>query len=61
VLTLEHGRIPPTINYVTPDPDCDLDIVPNVAREATLRVVLSNSFGLGGQNAAAVFRQYEAQ
>jgi 3-oxoacyl-[acyl-carrier-protein] synthase II len=61
VLTLEHGRIPPTINYFTPDPDCDLDIVPNVARDADLRVVLSNSFGLGGQNAAAVLRRYEAQ
>jgi 3-oxoacyl-[acyl-carrier-protein] synthase II len=61
VLTLEHGRIPPTINYVTPDPDCDLDIVPNVARDADLRVVLSNSFGLGGQNAAALLRRYQAQ
>ena len=60
VLTLQHGCLPPTINYVTPDPDCDLDIVPNVARAgATLRVVLSNSFGLGGQNAAALFRRYE--
>ena len=60
VLTLEHGCIPPTINYETPDPDCDLDIVVNEPRAATLQMVMSNSFGLGGQNAAAVFRRYEA-
>ena len=59
VLTLDRGCIPPTINYVTPDPACDLDIVPNVARAAALDVVLSNSFGLGGQNTAAVFRRYQ--
>ncbi|MCC6236656.1 MAG: beta-ketoacyl-ACP synthase II [Dehalococcoidia bacterium] len=60
VLTMHHGLIPPTINYVTPDPECDLDVVPNQARRADLRVVMSNSFGLGGQNASAVFRRYEA-
>lgn len=59
VLTMHHGVIPPTINYVTPDPDCDLDVVPNTPRRADLRVVMSNSFGLGGQNASAVFRRYE--
>ena len=59
VLAMHHGCIPPTINHFTDDPDCDLDIVPNVARPANLRVVLSNSFGLGGQNACAVFRRYE--
>ena len=58
ILTIEHDLIPPTINYVTPDPSCDLDIVPNEAREAHLDVVLSNSFGLGGQNASAIFRRY---
>ncbi len=59
VLTMEHGCIPPTINYETPDPECDLDVVPREARPADLRVVMSNSFGLGGQNACAVFRRYE--
>ncbi len=59
VLTIEHDLLPPTINYETPDPDCDLDIVPNEAREAHPDVVLSNSFGLGGQNASAIFRRYE--
>ena len=58
-LTIHHGCLPPTINYTTPDPECDLDVVPNVARAATPRVVLSNSFGLGGQNASAVFVRYE--
>ena len=59
VLAMHHGCMPPTINHFTDDPDCDLDIVPNEARPADLRVVLSNSFGLGGQNACAVFRRYE--
>jgi 3-oxoacyl-(acyl-carrier-protein) synthase len=54
-----HGCIPPTINYVTPDPACDLDITPNKSRPASLRTVISNSFGLGGQNACAVFRRFE--
>jgi 3-oxoacyl-[acyl-carrier-protein] synthase II len=59
VLTMQHGCIPPTINYVTPDPECDLDIVPNEAREADLSVVMSNSFGLGGQNSCAVFKRIQ--
>jgi 3-oxoacyl-[acyl-carrier-protein] synthase II len=59
VLAMTHGCIPPTINHEHDDPDCDLDITPNVARPAELNVVMSNSFGLGGQNAAAVFRRYE--
>ena len=62
VLTMVRGCIPPTVNYESPDPDCDLDVVPNEARPAPeLRAVLSNSFGLGGQNASAVFRRYEAR
>ncbi|MCK9486983.1 MAG: beta-ketoacyl-ACP synthase II [Dehalococcoidia bacterium] len=58
VLALHHGVVPPTINYEEPDPDCDLDVTPNVAVEHAIDVVMSNSFGLGGQNAAAVFRRY---
>ena len=58
VLAMHHGCIPPTINYVTPDPDCDLDVTPNEARASAIDVVLSNSFGLGGQNATAIFRRY---
>ncbi|MFN8598364.1 MAG: beta-ketoacyl-ACP synthase II [Anaerolineae bacterium] len=53
-LTLKHSIIHPTINYETPDPECDLDYVPNVARQADVQVTLSNSFGLGGQNACLV-------
>ena len=56
VLALQHGIIPPTINYETPDPQCDLDYVPNQARKADLKVVLSNSFGFGGTNACVIFR-----
>ncbi len=58
VLTLVHGIIPPTINLEQPDPACDLDYVPNVARRATVRAALSNSFGFGGQNACLVFRAW---
>jgi len=57
-LTIKHGVIHPTINYETPDPECDLDYVPNVAREAKVDVVLSNSFGLGGQDACLVVGRY---
>ncbi|NOR83415.1 MAG: beta-ketoacyl-[acyl-carrier-protein] synthase II, partial [Ardenticatenales bacterium] len=60
ILTLEHGIIHPTINYDTPDPECDLDYVPNVARKAEVNVVLSNSFGLGGQNACLVLARFDA-
>jgi 3-oxoacyl-[acyl-carrier-protein] synthase II len=59
VLALRHGILPPTINYETPDPDCDLDYVPNKPREAPIRVALSNSFGFGGTNATLVFRKAE--
>jgi 3-oxoacyl-[acyl-carrier-protein] synthase II len=53
-LTMREGVIPPTINYEHPDPEIPLDVVPNVKREATVRTVLSNSFGFGGQNACLV-------
>ncbi len=58
VLAIRDNVLPPTINYETPDPDCDLDYVPNEARPHQVDVVLSNSFGLGGQNAALVLRRY---
>jgi 3-oxoacyl-[acyl-carrier-protein] synthase II len=54
LLTIQRSVIPPTINYETPDPECDLDYVPNEAREKRVRLVLSNSFGFGGQNACLV-------
>jgi 3-oxoacyl-(acyl-carrier-protein) synthase len=59
VQTIRTGVIHPTINYETPDPDCDLDYVPNQARCKDVRVVLSNSFGFGGQNSCLVFKRYE--
>jgi 3-oxoacyl-[acyl-carrier-protein] synthase II len=59
VLAIHEGRLPPTINYVNPDPDCDLDYVPNEPREAHVRYALSNSFGFGGTNAALLFKRYE--
>src|SRR5207247_7089722 len=58
-LVVERGVIPPTINYETPDPDCDLDYVPNKSRRAAVRYALSNSFGFGGTNAALLFKRYE--
>ncbi|MCH8817278.1 MAG: beta-ketoacyl-ACP synthase II [Chloroflexi bacterium] len=57
--TIRDGVIHPTINYETPDPDCDLDYVPNVARKVNVNTVLSNSFGFGGQNACIVLRRFE--
>lgn len=59
VLALKHSKLPPTINYVNPDPDCDLDYIPNEPREAKVEYVLSNSFGFGGTNAALLFKRYE--
>ncbi|HPT61292.1 MAG TPA: beta-ketoacyl-ACP synthase II [Bacillota bacterium] len=57
-LTLEHQIIPPTINYETPDPECDLDYVPNRARESKIDAAITNSFGFGGHNAVLVLRRY---
>jgi 3-oxoacyl-[acyl-carrier-protein] synthase II len=57
ILALKHGRIPPTINYEHPDPACDLDYVPNTARQAAIQVAMSNSFGFGGINGVLVFRK----
>ena len=56
---LRDGLVPPTWNYETADPDCDLDYVPNAAREQDIKIAMSNSFGLGGQNACLVLRKYE--
>jgi 3-oxoacyl-[acyl-carrier-protein] synthase II len=58
IMTIRNGVIPPTINLTHPDPDCDLDYVPNVARPAKVTTALSNSFGFGGHNSVLVFREY---
>jgi len=58
VLVIEHGIIPPTINLTHPDPECDLDYVPNVARQAKVDKALTNSFGFGGHNSTLIFRRY---
>jgi 3-oxoacyl-[acyl-carrier-protein] synthase II len=60
LLSMRDGKIHPTINYETPDPECDLDYVPNVARELDVRVTLSNSFGFGGQNASIVLCKWDS-
>ena len=59
VLTMRDGIIPPTINYETPDPECDLDYVPNIARKAQVNIALSNSFGFGGVNATLVLKKFK--
>lgn len=58
VLAIDRGVVPPTANYVEPDPECDLDYVPNVARPAVVDVAMTNSFGFGGHNSCLVFRRY---
>ena len=58
MLALTRGVIPPTINYTTPDPDCDLDYVPNTAREVRVDAVMTNSFGFGGTNAVLLLKRY---
>ena len=57
--SLQEQVIHPTINYLVPDPDCDLDYVPNQCRETELKLVLSNSFGFGGQNASLVISRFD--
>jgi 3-oxoacyl-[acyl-carrier-protein] synthase II len=59
LLAIRHGVVPPTINYEEPDPECDLDYVPNTSREMAVECALSNSFGFGGTNATLVFRKYK--
>jgi len=59
IFALQRGLLPPTINYETPDPSCDLDYIPNDARPAELRIGVSNSFGFGGHNACVVFRRWD--
>ena len=60
IQAIKAGIVPPTINLEHPDPECDLDYVPNEARETDVTVGISNSFGFGGHNATLVFRQYDA-
>jgi len=58
VLAIDRGILPPTINLENPDPECDLDYIPNTARKAQVEIAMSNSFGFGGTNACLVFRRY---
>jgi 3-oxoacyl-[acyl-carrier-protein] synthase II len=59
ILSIQDGIIPPTINYEEPDPQCDLDYVPNVARRQPLNIAISNAFGFGGTNATLVFKKFQ--
>jgi 3-oxoacyl-[acyl-carrier-protein] synthase II len=58
VQAVREGSIPPTIHYTTPDPECDLDYVPNVSRQAQVKAAISNAFGFGGHNAVLAIKQY---
>jgi len=58
-LTIKHGIMPPTINHETPDPKCDLDYVPNQAREGKVRAAMVNAFGFGGTNASLILKAFE--
>lgn len=59
VMACHEGRVPPTINLDNPDPECDLDYVPNVSRRMPVRAAMANGFGFGGQNAVTIFRRWE--
>jgi 3-oxoacyl-[acyl-carrier-protein] synthase II len=59
LLAIRDGVLPPTINYETPDPDCDLDYIPNQPREKRIKAALSNSFGFGGQNVALILSEFQ--
>ena len=59
IMAMRDGVIPPTINYITPDEDCDLDVVPNKARKVDLNIVMSNSFGFGGTNGSIILKKYK--
>jgi 3-oxoacyl-(acyl-carrier-protein) synthase len=59
VQAIRTGKVPPTINLTTPDPQCDLDYVPNGARDVPVRTAMSNAFGFGGHNAALIIKRYE--
>ena len=60
ILTIKNSLIPPTINYEFKDPECDLEYVPNKARNMRVRTVLSNSFGFGGTNSSLIFKEYKS-